>query len=345
MKRTNLVLLCLVVLLGIASFLAYRHGTTKADRFERGQQFLQNLNTDEVATIVIRSQEKETTLTRRGDEFVVQEYNGYPAANDAVNRLFKKLMEIGLEREVGEGESLEEELGFIEGADTMTEAVLKDSSDNVMVRIRIGKSVEMSGNYIQRLDKGSRLILQSESGIALDAHADPYLARDLVDVDPSEISRIEGRDFVLVPEEGGILHLQDIPAGKKEKSSEVGKMRGALTRLVFSKPYLADAPEVQDLAFERILNVDLKDGSGYELLMAIRDEKRYLQIRGFHAVERVEIARDTPEDELREKAEMLSRSDEMKAFDAIHGSWVYELTEYVGAKFDLTRADMLENAE
>ena len=66
--------------------------------------------------------------------------------------------------------------------------------------------------------------------------------------------------------------------------------------------------------------------------------------RGTHnSLDRVEIALDTPEEELREKADQLSRADAIKEFDAFHGSWVYELSSITADKLKLTRSDLLED--
>ena len=139
------------------------------------------------------------------------------------------------------------------------------------------------------------------------------------------------------------LQLQHVPAGRKEKSAETNKLTSILNRLGFDEVFLADDAEVRDLRFDRTLRVDLKDGTSYLLSVATRDDRGFLRIRGEHGLNRVEIAVDTPEDELREKADQLSRANAIEAFTTFHGSWVYEISSGTADTLTLTRADLLED--
>ena len=148
---------------------------------------------------------------------------------------------------------------------------------------------------------------------------------------------------VVAEEPESPLHLQNVPAGRKEKSLETNRLKSILTRLRFDAVFLADDDDVRDLSFDRNLRVDLKDGSSYVLSLATSDDRSFLRIRGEHGLDRVAIAMDTPEDELREKADQLSRADAIKAFDAFHGSWVYEISSVTADTLTLTRSDLLED--
>ena len=79
------------------------------------------------------------------------------------------------------------------------------------------------------------------------------------------------------------------------------------------------------------------------LSLATSDDRSFLRIRGEHGLDRVAIAMDTPEDELREKADQLSRADAIEAFDTFHGSWVYEISSVTADTLKLTRSDLLED--
>ena len=96
------------------------------------------------------------------------------------------------------------------------------------------------------------------------------------------------------------------------------------------------------LGFEQKLDVALKDGSGYRLALAERGDERFLQIAGYHSVERLEVDRDESEEELQEKAEIMSRANEISEFNALHGSWVYKLTDAIADKIGLAKSDLIE---
>ena len=146
-----------------------------------------------------------------------------------------------------------------------------------------------------------------------------------------------------VEETGGPLRLLNVPVGFIEKSIETNKLKSILTRLRFDEVFLADDPEVRDLRFDANLRVDLKDGTRYRLSLATSDDRHFLRIGGAHSLDRVEIAIDTPEEELREKADQLGRADEVREFDAFHGSWVYEISSVTADTLELRRSDLVED--
>ena len=126
------------------------------------------------------------------------------------------------------------------------------------------------------------------------------------------------------------------------KSSEVNRLGSVLSGLRFDEVFVADDPEVRDLEFEPALKVDLADGSGYELSLAARDERYFMKIRGFNTVQQVAISREESEEELKEKAEMLTRADEIDEFNSFHGSWVYEISKWTAEKLELRRGDLID---
>ena len=344
MSKLNRNLLLVVAVLFLLSALTYRQSAGRADRFQRGQVFLANLNPDDVATIVVSQGDESVTLRRQADRFLVAEKRDYPASNSSVNKLLRDLLEIGLEREVGRGESLQAELEIEPvGAETV-EVELVGSGDQEMVRMRLGKTFEEGpGNYVQRFDEEDPAIYLTSSGVHVSTDVGTYLDKLIVDHERSEVSFVSGTDFLLErPVDGGDLALADLPADQQVKSSEISRLESVLSDLRFDEVYVADANEVVGLEFDPALEIGLMDGSGYVLSLARREEKTYLRIRGQNEVQQVAITVDEAEEELREKAAMLTRADEIDSFNSFHGSWVYEIGDFTAKKLELTRKDLVE---
>jgi hypothetical protein len=327
-----------------ASVWVYADSVSRGDRFQRGRKLLPNLALDEVSTIVVTEGGKTTTLERAEAGFTIAEVHDYPAKNEAVNRFLRDLMEIGLEKEVGTGEELARELEIEPPSDSTVDVTLRNATGQEMVDLRLGKTFdEGDGRYVQRLDQENAPIYLTSEGIHLTASSDQLLDQEIVDVPASEVVRIEGDDFVLAAaERGAAPTLTGLPSGGKEKTSETGKLRSVLERLSFEKVYLADDPEVRDLAFDRKLRVALDDDTSYTLALAKRDERSFLRVRGDHSIGQVMITLETPEDELRDKADQLTRAEEIGKFNEFHGSWVYEIPSGTAAKLELRRADLVE---
>jgi hypothetical protein len=341
---TNLKLAAVAAVLLAGSVWAYTDSVSRGDRFQRGKKLLPNLAIDEVANIVVTEGGKTTTLKRGEQGFTVAEVHDYPAKNEAVNRFLRDLMEIGLEKEVGTGEDLARELEIEPPAASTVDVTLRNDTGQDMVRLRLGKTFTGGdGRYVRRLDQENAPIYLTSEGVYLSATTDQLLDQEIVDVLPSDVVRVEGEDFVLAAAEpGGALALTGVPAGKKEKTSETGRLRSVLERLSFDQVYLADDPEVRDLAFERRLRVLLDDDTSYTLSLAKREDRSFMQIRGDHSIGQVMITLTTPEDELREKADQLTRAEEVGKFNEFHGSWVYEIPSGTAARLELTKAELVE---
>ena len=341
---TNLRLLIITVVLAAASVWAYTDSVSRGDRFARGQKLLPNLNPDEVATIGIIDGEDAVTLQREGDQFTISENHGYPARNEAVNRFLRDLLNVGLEKEIGSGAGLAEELEIEPATDSTTEIVLSNATQQVMVRIRLGKSFEGGGGrYVQRIDLEDSPIYLTSEGANLSTRVDSFIKKEIVNHAQAQIVSITGPDFALFTPEEDKLELDAVPSGKKEKTFETGKLKSILSRLSFDQALLADDEAVRDLQFEPVLDVELDDQSGYVLALGTSEDKSYLRIRGKHDVVQVAIELDTPDEELKEKAALLTRADEIEDFNAFHDSWVYEISSFTADKLKLRKSDLIED--
>jgi hypothetical protein len=345
MSKLNRNLLLVVAVLFLVSALTYRQSVSRADRFQRGQLFLANLNPDDVALMTVTKGDETVTLRRQGDRFLVAEKQNYPASNTSVNKLLRDLLEIGLEREIGRGGSLQEELEIEPVGPETVEVLLGGTGDQEMVRVRLGKAFEDGpGTYVQRFDEEDAAIYLTSGGVQVSTDSSTYLEKQIVDHDRSEVTRVAGRDFLLTrPAAGEDLVLSDLPTGSTAKANEIGRLESALSGLRFDDVFIADASEVAGLRFDPALEIGLTDGSGYVLLLAQRDEQTFLKIQGQAEVQQVAITVDEAEEELQEKAEMLTRADEIDAFNQFHGSWVYGISDFSAEKLRLTRQDLIES--
>jgi len=343
-SKTNRKLTILTVVLMALSLWAYRESVNRADRFQRGQVFLSNLNPDEIARVEIRQADESVTLERQGETFRIVEEQGYPASNAAVNRLVGDLLELSLEKEVGTGTELAAELELEPVGPSTVEVLFQDAAQKEMVRMRLGLPFEGGpGRYVQRLDRPDDPIYLTSEGVQVTVDSSAFLRQQIVDVPVSEVARIVGADFTLTRQaEGGELRLIDAAASEETKGKQIGELESILRNLSFENVFVADDEAVRDLDLLPTLSIDLEDGSGYDLAVAEREGRYFLQIAGRHAVSQVAISLDEAEEELQEKADMLTRADEIDDFNRFHGSWIYEISEADGRKLLLRKADLAE---
>lgn len=335
-----------VVALGLVglSLLSYKVSTHRAERFERGQKFLTQLNPDNIATVEITKSKDTVVLRRSDDQFVVASKDNYPAKNEAINRLISDVLEIGLEKKVGKSDSLAAELEVLPDAEAATQVTFKNEAGKEMVSFVLGKSLDDGvGRYLKRLDGEDQTIYLSSNNITIGTSADGFLDKEILNITADKIKRIDGLDFVMTQAEDGPLTLNDIPAGKQVKTSESSQVTGMLSFLRFDKVFLADQQEVAGLSFDKRVKVLLEDESGYTLSLGQNNDTYYLKIQASFDIGQISLRQDETEDELKEKSEILSRSDELNKFNALHGSWVYSIPETTAKKILKTKQDLLED--
>ncbi len=341
--KINQILITVCIALCALSVFSYTESVRRAERFERGQKFLQNLNPDSIAEIVIKKGEAEgARLKRDGERFVVVDADGYPAKNDAVNRFIRDVLKLSLEQRVGSGESLLGELELVSGGENTTEVTFKDANEEQMVHFLVGKSLEGSGgSYVLRTDGDDDTIYLTSSQVYLSTGQDDFLKKEILDVEGTEVAAIRGQGFSIEDQDGS-LELVGMPAGKK-KSSKFNQLKDLLSGLRFTKHYLADAAEVQGLYFDSAVEIDLKDQSGYQVAVAAKGDKHYLRIQGFHTGGQLSIAVDADEEEAAEVADQLKRQNEIQDFNTFHGSWIYEVTETTAGRVSVEPKDLVED--
>ena len=139
MESTNKKLLAAAAVLLALSAFTYWDEVRRADRFERGQKLLQSIDPDQIVGIEISAAEESLTLSREDDRFTLAERSGYRTRNDAVNRLIRNLLDVGLERRIGAAASAED-FGLAEGAEGVTEVAFTNGAGEDMVRLRIAEA-------------------------------------------------------------------------------------------------------------------------------------------------------------------------------------------------------------
>jgi len=340
--KLNRNLAILAVGLLVASIWTYQASIARSDRFERGRSFLPNFNPDDVAQIALVKGGDSVTLDRGDDGFTVAEVHGYPATNQSVNRVLRALVDLELEKEIGTGDDLYEELGLTFDSEDSVGVTLRGRGNEEMVQLIVGKSFDGgTGNYLRRVDGHGGPAFLSSQRVSFSTSADGYLEKEIVNVAETEIERIDGPDFAVVRTEDG-LKLDRVPVGREEKPAEMNRIKGVLGSLRFDEVFLADDEEVRGLLIEPLVNIRLSDGSGYRLGLAEKDDRHYLQIAGYHSVSQVNVSRDESDEELESKAEVLARADEISRFNRFHGLWIYRISDATAAKIRLRKADLMQ---
>lgn len=261
LNSLNQKLMIVAAILFALSAFSYYNSVQRAERFERGQKFLSNLNPDEIAQIVMKKGDEETVLRRsaEGDRFLIPSENGYRAENSSVNRLIKDVLNLSLEKEVGSGDGLEQELELAAGPDApeSIEVAFLNDADKEMVRFVVGKAFDGgAGSYVLRLDDPERNIYLTDKRVYLSTDGSGFVDKEILDVPSSDIRAIRGERFAVA--RGGVLNPTPVEASSDPEA--VGADGVESEEVADSEPTIDPVEPVDALADADLQVVDLPAG-------------------------------------------------------------------------------------
>ncbi|PIE01699.1 MAG: hypothetical protein CSA81_10530 [Acidobacteria bacterium] len=332
------------VILFVLSFMAFKQAQDSSDRFERGQKFLSNLNPDNISEILIDKGKDHVELKREDDHFSMASKAGYPARNQAVNRIITSILDMELEDEIGSGAELSKELEVLEGPAETTHIIFKNDAGKEMVNFFIGKKAEGGqGSYVKKNGDDETIYLTSKTSY-LNVTPSSMIKDNILNIPQSDVLKIEGNGYT-IEDDGGTLQLQKLPKGMETKASEFGQVKGLLSNLKIKDAFLADNPKVKDVRFTNTVTVYLKNKAHYQIAVGKKGETIYMKVQSGHQLKQIQLTGQESEEELKEKSKVLQLNDELKKFNEFHGSWVYELSGQNGAKFFFTKQDLIQKAK
>ena len=180
-----------------------------------------------------------------------------------------------------------------------------------------------------------------------------YIDQELIAAKREDIASVTvsspSGPYTLKTKEGSQdIVLENIPAGKKLKSSDAQSVFTALTSLRFE-----DVKKISsDMAFEKQYMCRLKDSTVYALRIAQMYDKTYVscvaEFTDKTPVEKASVDQGgqvESEEELKKKEAKLLARDNATKFTANHQGWVYEIADWKAKNLTKELADLIEDEE
>ena len=319
---------------------------------------IQGLNPSGVDSIVVGAGDAAFTLKRQGSGFVVVDKDNYPAKTSEINSLISKCLEIQTSELVTDNPSNHEDLEVTEEkARSVVKFMKADPNLSLLTGVIIGKTKELGqGSYVRLLSNNlalSNKVYVTSNAPWFGGGAMNYIDQELIaakreDIDSVTVSSLKGSYTLKTKESGQDIVLENMPAGKKLKSSDAQSVFTALTSLRFD-----DVNKISsDLAFEKQYMCRLKDSTVYALRIAQKDDKTYVscvaEFTDKTPVEKAAIDQGgevESEDELKKKEAKLLARDNATEFTAKHQGWIYEIAEWKAKNLTKELADLIEDEE
>ena len=359
MSNKNLTILGIVAVITVLwAMVQSRISNRPGAEPDRPVYLIQGLDPARVDSIVIGTGDAAFTLKRRNNDFVVVDKDNYPAKTSEINSLITKCLEIQTTEFVTDNPSNHEDLEVTEGkARSVVKFMKADPNSSLLTGVIIGKTKELGqGSYVRMLSinaASSNKVYVTSNAPWFGGGAMNYVDQELIsakreDIESVTISSLNGPYTLKTKEGSQDIILDNVPAGKKLKSSDAQSVFTALTSLRFE-----DVNKISsDMVFDKQYMCRLKDSTVYALRIAQKDDKTYVSCAAEFTdktpVEKASINQGgqvESEEELKKKEAKLLARDKATKFMTEHQGWVYEIADWKAKNLTTELADLLEDEE
>ncbi len=309
---------------------------------------IQGLDPDSIQGIVVGTGDEKATLKRRGRAFVAADKDDYPADMERVNSLISDCIGMQTVELYTDDASNHEALEVTEEKARSVVKFLK-SDDTLIAGVAIGKNREAGeGSYV-RLLPGDKVYVTMQSPW-IRSRAVDYVDQEILSVKRDDIVSVtiasKDGEYTLRAGDADSVTLENVPAGKKLKSSDARTVLSSVTSIRFDDV----KKDAGDLTFEDKFVCRLKDSTVYTLEIAKKDEKTYVtcsaEFTDANAVEKKPLAQGgqvESEEELKKKEAKLLAKENAGKFTVRHRAWVYEIPDWKANNLTKKLSDLLED--
>jgi hypothetical protein len=174
-----------------------------------------------------------------------------------------------------------------------------------------------------------------------------YIQQELISAKREDIQSVTvtspgGQYSLKAGEDGKTVVLEDMPAGKRLKSSDSETVFSALTSI-----RLEDVKKNSGvLSFDRQFVCHLKDSTVYTLKLAQKEGKTWITCEATFTDTTPVVVKENEvqsEEQLKKNEAKLLARDKAKEFTAKHQGWVYEIADWKAKYLTRQLSDLLED--
>lgn len=350
MKSGKFITLLVVALaLCVSAIFLYRKQNAPAESRSdwRGKKVFATLSEkiEDIQRVEFTKQDKKLELVRNEDnEWHAVSNEGYPADNNRVNELIFNLTDLTLSDRITDDKAKYEKFGVEKEIGEEGSLKLSGKKDTLLHLI-MGKRRDVpfdpdspsmeSGGYYLRVESDPYVYLTRNSELWM---LEPKVSRwanaailsvprdDIVDI---RINTATSGTAHLAWDDGA-LKLESIPAGMKQKDSEVQNFRDSLNAVRFEDVFSAKSEKAIGIDFNTSLTLQAKDGTHYQVRGGNKEERGYITLKGSYGEP---FFTDDDKASTTTLAAAEQKAKEAKAavpgFNKKHEPWIYEMESYL----------------
>lgn len=310
---------------------------------------IQGLDPANIGSIVIGTGDDAITLKRQGNFFVVVNNDNYPAEIKKINDLITSCLDIRTTEVYTDNAANHPELEVAEeNARSAVKFFKPDSS--LLTGVIIGKAREDGAGTYVRLASSDAVYL-TENTPWINSRAIGYTNQEILllkreDINSVTLTYPDGQFTLKATDDGKSVTLENIPAGKKLKTSDADRVFTTLVNLRFDDVKKASS-ETEDLTFDREYICRLKDSTVYTFNIAPKGNISYAKCQA-EFTDKTPVTIDKggeSEQELKKKEAKLIARDRAKEFNLKHQGWIYIIPEWKTKYFVKELSDLLQDEE
>jgi len=354
MSNKNLTILGVVTVLMVI-WSAVQSRVSSRPRTEPGapSYLILGLDPTSIGSIVLGTGTDAVTLKRRGADFVVTNKDNYPAVRGTISELITSCLDIKTAELYTDEASYHEDLEVTEEkARSVVKFMTPEPNSTVLAGVVVGKSRELGeGTYVRLVssDKtlSDKVYVTSNVPWIRDGAMD-YIEQELTSIKREDINSVtvtspDGEYILRIKEGSKDIVLENVPAGKKAKSSECDSVFTALTNLRFDDV----RAQSSGLIFDRRYVCKLNDSTVYTLEIAKKDDKTYVSCLAEYTgeVPKKDMTKVEPEEVLKEKEAKLLAFEKAQKFAAKHKGWKYEIPDWKSKVLTKELSELVDDEE
>ena len=354
MSNKNLTILGVVTVLMVI-WAAIQSRVSSRPRTEPGalSYLILGLDTTDIGGIVLGTGKDAVTMKRKGRHFLIANKDNYPAVTSKISELITSCLDIKTAELYTDESAYHEDLEVTEEkAQSVVKFMTPEPNSTVLAGVVVGKAKELGeGTYVRLVssDKASSDKVYVTSNVPrIKNQAIDYIEQELISVNREDINSVTvsspSGEYTLKPKEGSKdIVLENIPAGKKAKSSECDRVFTASANLRFDDV----TKKSSDLTFDRRFVCKLNDSTVYTLEIAQKDGKTYVGCQAEYTgeVPTKDMTKVESPEVLKEKEAKLLALDNVRLFSTKHQDWVYEMAEWKAKDLTMGLSELIENEE
>jgi hypothetical protein len=311
------------------------------------------LDPTSIGSIVVGTGADAVTLKRRGADFVVTNKDNYPAVTSKISELITSCLDIKTAELYTDEAAYHEDLEVTEEkARSVVKFMTPEPNSTILAGVVVGKSRELGeGTYVRLVsdDKAlsNKVYVTSNVPWIRDGAMD-YIEQELTSINREDINSVTvtspDGEYTLRTKEGSKdIVLENVPAGKKAKSSECESVFTALTNLRFDDV----KQQSSGLIFDRRYVCRLNDSTVYTLEIAKKDDKTYVSCLAEYTgeVPKKDMTKVESEEVLKEKEAKLLAWEKAQKFAARHKGWKYEIPDWKAKVLTKGLSELVEDEE